>query len=59
MAVSSADSGRAGEWPQSPSEEATSESAAQPCAAHRQRLTINRQQLAMRFLRRENGWIGE
>src|SRR5205823_14406991 len=36
----SAYSGRAGEWPQSPSEERTSESAVQPCAAHRERLTI-------------------
>src|SRR5437867_12901521 len=40
LSVSSAYSGRAGEWPQSPSEERTSESAVQPCATHRVRLTI-------------------
>src|SRR5947207_14056151 len=40
LAVSSAYSGRAGEWPQSPSEERTSESAAEPRATHRERLTI-------------------
>src|SRR5438046_3679220 len=33
-------SSRAGEWPQSLSEEGTSESTAQPCAAHHERLTI-------------------